>query len=50
MVSGVGSTTASNAKDDCEDDREQQDVCDDFTPIAQSGAAASVSIIKHYVK
>jgi len=43
VVSGVGSSTASEAKDDCENDRMQQDLCDDFTPVSQSGAAASVS-------
>ena len=46
MVSGVGSAAANEAKGNCEDARVQQDVCDDFIPIAQSGGAAAVSASK----
>ena len=49
MVSGVGSAAANEAKGNCERNvtvTVQQDVCDDFIPIAQSGGAAAVSALK----
>lgn len=43
VVSGVGTANVSKAKDNCEDDGFQQRICDEYEPVAQSGAAAAVS-------
>lgn len=43
MVSGVGAANASEAKDNCEEDGMQQSICDEYQPVADSGAAAAVS-------
>ena len=44
VVSGVGAANASEAKDNCEEMNIQKSICDKYTPVAQSGAAAAVSI------
>jgi len=43
VVSGVGAANASEAKDNCEEDGIQQNICDEYEPVAQSGAATAVS-------
>ena len=44
MVSGVGAANASGAKENCEERTTQQNLCDEYQPVAESGAAASVSV------
>ena len=44
MVSGVGAANASGAKENCEERSIQQNLCDEYQPVAESGAAASVSV------
>lgn len=41
VVSGVGAANASQAKDNCEDDGWPQNICDEYQPVANSGAAAA---------
>lgn len=41
VVSGVGAANASGAKENCEERRIQQNLCDEYQPVAESGAAAS---------
>ena len=44
VVSGVGAANASQAKENCEEDRFLQNICDEYQPVAESGGAAAVSI------
>ena len=45
IVSGVGAANASQAKENCEEDRfVPQSVCDEYQPVVDSGGAAAVSV------